>query len=209
MTYKFVKVRPSSGGFDITVNFWIENQQLRWMEPYKSLYDRDTSSTKEDSSKIMWCIWLYTDPSYDNKIYRLSEEDKRSSILSYYPNFNFEDELINKCLIEYPNNCLTEAAQKFKRSLNSIEKLQEAIDEKLAQEGLTFDELVPIGNNRFLKKDGTAKQILTLKKQMSLLWKEYEPLKRMFEEEQSTVRLYGGGKETLMEKGGLIVIEDE
>lgn len=207
--YKFVKVKPSSTGFDIRINFWEDNYQLRFIEPYKFLYDRDESPNKVNSSKEMWCIWLYADPSYDNKIYRLSEQDKKSAIKSYYKDFDFEDEIINKCLTEYPNTCLSEASQKFKRSLNSIEKLQDAIDEKLATEGLTFDEWVPLGGNRFNKIEGTAKQILALKKQMSLLWKEYEPLKRMFEEEQNSVRLYGGGKETLMEKGGLVMIEDD
>jgi hypothetical protein len=204
--YKFFHVRTP---VDLEYNIWKENQQLRYVEPFKSLYESDESADKKRSSDFMYCIWLYADPSYQNKIGKLSEDEKRSAILSYCPDFDFNDELINRCLIEYPEKCLSEAALKFKKSLKSIEILQDAIDKKLSVEGVTFNETINVGNNRYIKKEGTAKQITSIKKEMISLWKEYEKIKKMFEEEQNELRLYGGGKQTLLESGGLIMLKDE
>lgn len=204
--YKFFHIRTP---VDLNYNIWIENQQLKYIEPFKSLYEQDESVDKKFSSDIMYCIWLYLDPSYQNKIGKLPEEEKRSAILSYCPEFDFNDELINKCIIAYPEKCLSEAAFRFKKSLKSIEILQDAIDERLATEGVTFNETINIGNNRYIKREGTAKQIASIKKEMIVLWKEYEKIKKIFEEEQNELRLYGGGKQTLLESGGLIMIKDD
>lgn len=203
--YRFIKVDK----FDIGQNFWENNYQIRFIEPFKELYDRDKTENKQQSSNEMWCLWLYCDPSYSNKIGKLPEEEKKSAILAYYPKFNFKDEVINKCIISYSEKCLSEAAQLFRTSLKSIQTLQNAIDDKLISDGVTFNETINIGNNRYLKKEGTAKQITSLKKEMVVLWREYDKIKKQFEEEQSELRLYGGGKQTLMESGGLRLIKDE
>ena len=203
--YKFVKLDK----FDIRKNFWEDNIQLQFIQPYSQLYEEDTSPNKETSSKIMWCVYLYCDPSYSNKIGKLPEEEKKSAILSYYPEFDFKDKLINECIIKYDETCLSDAARKFKRTLSTIEKFQVILDNKLDTEELTFDEMIQVGPNRWAQKKGTAGQILDIKKKLSQVWKEYETIKRLFEEEQGSIQLYGGGKPTIIEEGGLILINDE
>lgn len=207
--YKLIKVKPSSTGFDIRVNFWQDNYQLRYIEPFKQLYDRDTSENKVVSSSEMWAVWLLQDPSYDNKIFRLSEQDKRSAVKSYCPNFDFEDEVINKCLISYSELCLSNAAKAFLQEEKSLQERSELIDKIQREQGYTLDEFVSLGNNRWGNKKGTASQLEAIRKNTAGIYKQYIQIRAAFEEEQNNVRLYGGGKETLMEKGGLVLVEDE
>jgi len=56
---------------------------------------------------------------------------------------------------------------------------------------------------------GTAKDIDTMRKLSLDIYKKYDGVRRLFEEEQNEIRLYGGGKETIMEKGGMVLIPDE
>ena len=206
MAYKFIKVDDK---FDIRKNFWTDNFQIKYISPFKELYDRDTSPDKLQSSNWAWCCWLYCDPSFSNKIGKLREEEKKSAILSYCPDFDFEDEVVSKCLQVYDELCLSEAAQAFKRTVRNLEKFQLLLESKLDEEGLTFDEMIQVGPNRWANKKGTAGQILDIKKKLSQLWIEYEKVKRLFEEEQGSIQLYGGGKPTIIEEGGLTLIPDD
>jgi len=206
MAYRFVKIDDR---FDIRKNFWEDNYQFRYILPYKGLYDRDNSKDKQVSSTEAWCIWLYSDPSFQNKIGKLKESDKKSAILTYCPTFDFKDDLINECIISYDDQCLSEAAKSFKRTLASIDKFQDLLEKKLEEEDLSLDEFIQVGPNRWVNKKGNAVQILDLKKKLSQIWKDYENVKRLFEEEQGNIQLYGGGTPTVMEEGGLQLIEDE
>lgn len=177
--------------------------------PFKELYDRDASENKEVSSREMLCIYSYCDPSYDNKIYRLEESEKRSAIKSYHPDFDFNDEVINKCIMAYPEMCLSDAAKEFTKSLDQIRKFKDLIDDMITTKGLTLDEKVVSPRGREEKVEGTAKQLLGLKKAMHLLWKEFFPLKTAFEEEMKDAKLFGGGRETALERGTLMILPDE
>lgn len=207
MAYKFIKIPNEK--FDINVNFWIENFWIKYISPFRELYDRDTSPNKKTSSDWAFCCWLYCDPSFSNKIGKLKEDEKKSAILSYCPTFDFEDEVIQQCLLRYDELCLSEAAQAFKRTVRNLEKFQLLLESKLDEEGLTFDEMIQVGPNRWANKKGTAGQILDIKKKLSQLWIEYEKVKRLFEEEQGSMQLYGGGKPTIIEEGGLTMLADD
>lgn len=204
--YKFVKINHP---VNIRDNFWNLNYQIRFIMPFKELYDRDASENKEVSSREMLCIYSYCDPSYDNKIYRLEESEKRSAIKSYHPDFDFNDEVINKCIMAYPEMCLSDAAKEFTKSLDQIRKFKDLIDDMITTKGLTLDEKVVSPRGREEKVEGTAKQLLGLKKAMHLLWKEFFPLKTAFEEEMKDAKLFGGGRETALERGTLMILPDE
>lgn len=195
--------------FSIDVNFWDENFWIKYISPFKELYDRDTSEGHIVSSKEALCCWLYCDPSFSNKIGKLKEDEKKSAILSYCPNFDFEDPLIQQCILRYDELCLSEAAQAFKRTVRNLEKFQLMLEEKLDEDGLTLDEMIQVGPNRWANKKGTAGQLLDIKKKLSQLWMEYEKVKRLFEEEQGSIILYGGGKPTIIEEGGLTMLADD
>lgn len=206
MAYRFANVPDK---MDINFDFWENNYWMKFIEPYKELYETDTSKNKTHSSMCMLCIWLEADPSYQNKIGKLQKEEKRSAILAYYPKFDFKDDLINRCIVAYDEHCLSDAARTLKRTLNNIARFQEALEKKMDTEDLTWDELVEVAPKKWVNRKGTAGQILDISKKLTATWKEYEPIKRIFEEEQHAMELYGGNKPTIVEEGGLILLPDD
>lgn len=207
--YKFVKL---AGPFDIGKNFWDENYQVSLLDPFKKLYERDTSKDKSISSKEMWSLWLYLDPSVDNKLYRQPDHQKKSAIMSYFPEFNFKDPVIAECILAYPDSCMSEAKRAYDREIRGLRKFTEMIDEMMGQE-LTIDTYVTVRNNRGTEQEklikGTAKQVLELKEKAVKLFAQYEKVQSIFNEEEAQVILYGGGELSLVEEGGLMELDDE
>jgi len=207
--YKFVKI---SGPFDIRKNFWEENYQIAHLDPFKKLYERDTSKGKERSSSEMWCIWLFLDSSIENKFYRQPEHQRKSAISSYYPNFDFKDSLINECLNAYTESCMSEAKRSYDREIRGLRKFTEMIEEMMTGD-LTLDTYVTVRNNRGTEQEklikGTAKQVLELKEKAVRLFGQYEKVKSIFLEEEAQNILYGGGELSLVEEGGLIELPDD
>ena len=202
MAYRFINV----GTFNIKQNFWELNPQIIYINPFKKLYDRDTSKNKEISSKEMWCIWLHQDPSYENKIFRQDKEVKLESILYFYPEFNIEDPVIQNCIEEYDLKLLTAAAKAFKMEEHTL--LQRA--ELINTTPYSFDQVVGYDKTgRAQVIPGTVKDLEMMKKNTLNIYKQYEEVKRMFEEEQGDLRVHGGRKETLREKGQLIIDIEE
>lgn len=210
MAYKFIKVNFP---IDIRKNFWDTNFQISLIEPFKTLYDRDLTETKEISSKEMYCIWLLEDPSYENKIYRLEDDMKKSAVLSYYPEFSFFDIDINECRLHYNEYCLTPAAKSFKIEENSLAKRADFINDAVytLPEVLTDAKGVPVYvGGRPVVLPGTAKEIDSMRKLTLDLYKKYEMVKKMFEDEQKSVTvIWGGGTETILDEGSLIDIDEE
>lgn len=206
MAYKFISI-PEKIRMDF--DFWESNYWVRFIEPFKELYDKDESLNKSASSKTMICLWLYCDPSYQNKIGKLQEDEKKSAIKSYCIDFDFKDDLINRCIVAYDEHCLSDAARILKRTLNNLARYQEAFEKQMDGTELTFDELVEVGKNKWINKKGTASQLLDVSSKLTKTWKEYEPIKRIFEEEQHSMQLYGGNKPTIVEEGGLILLNDD
>ncbi|RMG73523.1 MAG: hypothetical protein D6711_10685 [Chloroflexi bacterium] len=197
--YLFVN---STEKFNIENNFWELNPQIKYIEPYKKLYDRDTTPDKSKSSKEMWCIWLYKDPSYNNKIGKLPDKDKKEAIRSYYPEFNEDDPVIAECMLKYVDHCLTPAARAYMSMETAINNTALKINE-LSQntDELTLDEYIPMGGNRFQLIKGKLPQLMKLFEQKNKLIEQYFAIKERFEEEQAEERIYGGGKLSLADKG--------
>lgn len=205
--YRFININPP---FDIEVDFWSNNNQLKHVQPYKQLYDEDKSKNKTDSSKVMWCVWLLLDPSYDNKVGKIRDtKEKREAILSYNPNFDFDNPLINEILTAYPDDCLSDAAKSFKKEEEGLRKFADTLEKYLETNDLTFDHVVQISPGKTQIVKGTATQYADLKKKNASLYIIYEKVRKMFEEEQTSIRIFGGGKEGLIESNGLVMIPDE
>jgi hypothetical protein len=207
--YRFI----NSANGDYKINFWEINPQIAIIHPFRQLYERDTTKDKSVSSLEMWCIYMYCDPSYDNKIFRLPPDKKLDAITYVYPDFDKEDTSIAQCITEYDVHCLTSAARAFKEEELSLLKRAEFIKEA----PYTFDEIATnrSGEYMYTKQGspivikGTAKDLDAMRKNTLTIYKQYEEVKKMFEEEQGELRVHGGRRESIFEKGELIEVDDK
>jgi len=71
-----------TNSFEVDVNFWQVNPQLKLVGPFKDLYNSDKSQGKGTSSRKMWAIALYSDRK--SKYFNLSEEEKEELIFDDY-----------------------------------------------------------------------------------------------------------------------------
>ena len=103
--------------FDTSADFWTLNPQLKIPEIFNTLYTKDKSKGKSESSMVMWAIALYLDT--DSKFANLPDKDRQDLIINDYlkdkkfkfQNYKDEMELYSKL-------CLTQA----QRSLNMWNK---------------------------------------------------------------------------------------
>lgn len=80
--------------FDVDVNIWEAEPQLKIPKAFAKIYASDKSKDKAHSSKIMWAIALLVDNSEANKFRNLYEEDRKAIIISDFikdSNFSFDD----------------------------------------------------------------------------------------------------------------------
>lgn len=204
----FVKVVPP---FDIRVNFWDNNYQIALINPFKKLYDRDKTKDKSVSSKEMWCIWMHQDPSSENKIGKLPQEQKVESIKVYYPDFDISDEIIKECIENYDMYCLTPAAKAFKEEEASLIKRAKFMAEK----EYTFDEvarddkggIVYVAGKPLVIK-GTATELDKMRANTLKIYQQYSEVRKMFIDEENNIRIWGGGTEGLLDEGNLIDFDE-
>ena len=102
----FVKINPVFSPDD---NFWELNPQLQYMKPFNDLYLLDKDKSKKNSSKQMWIVvWLCEPDEEINKFYRIPLDERKQMIKeTYYPDINYDDELLKVCIEQYPYLCLT------------------------------------------------------------------------------------------------------
>jgi hypothetical protein len=206
---RFVTVVPP---FDIRMNFWANNYQIAMINPFKKLYNRDKSKDKEISSKEMWCLWLWSDTSSENKMRRLDEATKKDAILTYYPEFDFSDEVIIECMELYDGFLLTPAGRAFKEEEESLLKRAKFIKET----EYTFDSIAKDNKGAVvyvagkpLTIKGTAKDLDSMRANTLKLYQQYDEVRKMFIEEESNLRIWGGGTESLLDSAGLIEFDDD
>jgi len=206
MSYRFVNWGS------IHDNFWELNPQLPYILPFRELYERDKTANHQTSSKEMWCIAFHEDPRYDNKLYRMPLDNRREAILFYYPQFDFEDPIIKNCISSYDAHCITPAARAFKEEEISLIKRADFI--KTAP--YTFDEVSKDknGNPIYTRMGtpiitkGTAKDLDSMRGNTLKIYKQYEEVKKIFDDEQGDTRVLGGRRQTIRERGELMEFDD-
>lgn len=112
--------------FDFGSNFWDLNTQFKITEPFKSLYEKDRSRKKEDSSKIMWFIAFCYDLNPDNIYRKLSTKEKHGVIgEDFMKNKNYyEDnkEMLDPLIISFCNLHDDEFKKHFREWKELLEK---------------------------------------------------------------------------------------
>lgn len=182
--YQFVRVNP--GQFNIKENFWTLNPQHQYISPFRELYLADSGQKKEWSSRLMWCVWLWCDPNYENKIFRQTLDRKLQSIRYYEPSFDPDQEVIKECIDAYPTCCLTKAARAFVNE-------EDTLEDRVAFLRMTKYDLT------------NASDLDKIRANTPKIYEMYRKVREMFELEEGKAKVYGGREETIREKGDLLL----
>ena len=172
---------------DSTGNFWQLNPHIKHVEPFSSLYSKDKSKSKEDSSSDMWCVLWMTDPDEEaNKFYRIVDKEERLQVCKdFHKKFDPEHPLIIEAMEKYPFLCMTADELAYK---------------------LQKDQLIEI--SLFLSRQEinltSAKEIIELKAKMPKIYQDFEKIDKMFKTNKSEQRIFGGRKQTAREKGHIV-----
>ena len=174
------------------------------MKPFSKLYQKDTSKGKTESSKqISFIFFLCEVDDEVNKFARIPYEERIEMLKeTFYADFDQEDETIKECLEQYPVLAMSAIERALKEEIDSMVQRAKFID-KTQRENYTLDELIPIGNNRWINKKGTATQLDAMRKNTPAIYKNYEKLEDQFLEFKKSSRVKGGRKESLAERGVL------
>lgn len=193
-----VRINPP---FDINVDFWKNNPEYIYIEPFSKLYE------KKDSSKLMWTLWLYTSKSEYNLVKTLPEREKIEVIKRYYKDFDIvkykkEIEKFNVMSKSNAARAFSEEEDTLVRRAESIVKMQELADRVLNSE----IEEVDAFSQEFKRLMDT---IEGMRKNTQKVYQSYEEAKNIFMQEEGEETLYGGGKLNPIDKQELPDLDED
>lgn len=199
--YRFINV----GSEGIEGNFWEYNPQLKYLDPFKRLYDDDTSKQKTQSSKTMWCIWMLEDPNYDNKIFQQIDDDKEKVIKNYHPKFDRDEKNTQAVIAVYDNVCLSAVGRSYKAEVKSMVERGHV----LSTTPYTFDKYeIDVVTKRQKVVKGSSGDLDKMRMMTSKIMEGYNAIEKAFRDEQAGARVSGGRNETMREKGLLRPIKE-
>lgn len=178
-------------------DFFEINPQHKFISPFNKVKD----------SKLMWAIWLWCDPDPDNKVYRLSRDIKLDTVRRYYSDFDLDDVLTQELIEAYSIYYLSPAARAFKEE-------EESLIHRANMIRRVQDELSRISkDNPMVLADKETQALLSRIDKMRAdtlkVYKQYEEVRKLFEIEVKNPKVYGGRKETIREKGDLVITKEE
>lgn len=182
------------------------NPHLKFIEPYKSIYNRDKTKDKKKASNEMYAIYIMSSPDEDtNKWIKLSEE-KRKEIVSATFKIDWEDSLIKNAIEDYPSKCMTLAEVTLK---GIRDKLSER-DKFLKSCEYTANPYAKDSNGNYIAKGNTfledklrPEKIDTMLKASQSLYKELAEAEKLFKIEKDNLIIRGGRMPTDLENGEL------
>lgn len=178
-------------------DFFELNPQHKYISPFNKVKD----------SKLMWAIWLWVDPDPSNKVYRLNQDIKLDTVRRYYKDFDLDDLLIQELIEAYSIYYLSPAARAFKEEEESLIHRSNMIRR-------VQDELSRISkDNPMILADKETQALLSRIDKMRAdtlkVYKQYEEVRKLFEIEVKNPKVYGGRKETIREKGDLVITKED
>lgn len=188
-----IQIQPP---FDIKVDFWEANFPISLVEPFDKIYKM------KDGSKLMWSLFLYVDPSSYNPIRNIKGEQRLSAVQRYYKKFDKDN--YSEYISAYKNIILSQAAKAFREEEDSMEARSSrlvSIEKMLGD--LKVEDLKDKGYIQLMAANDKAR------KESLAIYKNYEQIKVIFDKEEGQIRLRGGGRENITERGGLIEIKDK
>ncbi len=177
-------------------DYWSLHPMMKEFNPCKSLYSKDKSSGKKESSKIMWAVAMLIDPNEENSIRNQSNSDKKKLIAIDYldnPKFNWESKDVKELIDFYTKNCLTLAEKELIRYLEKLEQRGDFI----SSQTYTMDSYSDKGG---LVK-GTATQLDKMMIDSGKIFSEIEAIQEKLNKESISGHLKGGAAESASEAG--------
>lgn len=118
--------------FNFDVNFWELYPQMRLPVAFSSLYEKDKSKGKTESSKIMWAIAMLVDNSEENKFRNLSEDDRKLLIKSdYIGDDSFDFDNYKEAVKQYSELHLSKLEAELRRQELKLEERAKFINDTL------------------------------------------------------------------------------
>lgn len=196
-----IRIQPP---FDIQTDFWTKNFPLKFVSPFDELYE---DKGHEESSRFMWCLWLLEHPSTYNPFRNLDRAEKVESIRKYVDWFDPEDEFQKSCINKFNHVCLTLAAKGFKGEDETLIKRQEMVIALQDRFSSIIEEDPLMLRNR--ETIALMKYLEDMRKNTAKVYEGYEEARKVFEQEEEELIIHGGGRESIVESGGLLEIKDD
>lgn len=179
-------------------NFWELNPWLRVYPPYSEVLKR---FGEEAGSKIMIAIFLMCDPDEDsNPFFRMDEQYRKDTIAGFVQ-IDWEDELIQECLNNYPFDCMDsverlfkEEKEKLKERAKFIKSTQYKLSLPSEEEGEVFDKQL------FDAQVKVIGLMEAMAKNAESIYKQYERVEEQFIKGKSSAIARGGRRLTKAEK---------
>ena len=167
--------------FKTDLSFWEIHQQFKTIEPFKSLYKKDKSKEKKDSSTLMWGLAFYYDE--ESIYYSMQKSDKEMAIANgHFGIKDFNWSAIKDLMDAFANLYLTPA----KRQLFEWNRLMDEKTEFMSEQ--TYNQ----ANWEMLEKMMISNKAL---------YTEYENIKKRLAGEGDISGVKGGATESANESG--------
>lgn len=191
----FLKITLNLKDFNPDSNIWEASPQLKYYEPYGSLYEADATKDKSFSSRQVWSIIFFCYPDEeDNIFFRHAPSERKEKIMERYGrDIDWDDPLFQKCLDKFPNDCMTVIQREYAMEKDKFLKRANLIRDT----ELTLDTTDP-HTGKLIK--GTAMQITALQKAADKVYEEYLRIEELFKEEKAQIRMYGGGSVPVIDR---------
>lgn len=173
-------------------NFWILNPELKIPQAFNELYSSDKSKDKEDSSKLLWGVFLLIDT--DSKFANLPESDRKELIEKDYFKVNKFDWKTLKSQVKLYETLLLTPAKRALKVWN--DKMDERSD---FLKSTKYDIGTP--NDRGQLVGGTAEIIDKMMSNTKKLFDDYQRVIKDLEEEKTREKSKGNRKTSLTDSG--------
>jgi len=166
--------------WDVDANFWEVNPQLKVPGVFRKLYDEDKSKSKAHSSKLMWAVAFIAD--FDSKYRNLSEQERYK--------------LVAEDILKEPEFDFTV----IKDQLDAWDMFRSVASKQMIEWDRLMTEKTIFMKTLSFTQDN-AKWIEERLIANVQLYKAYEEIMERLNKEGDAGIMWGGGQESLLEKG--------
>jgi len=177
-------------------NFWVQNPQMIYFEPYSELYNSDVSPNHSHSSRTMWVINFMQNPDEsENIFYRLGLKERKQMLTNMLcPELDWEDAVFKKCFDSFPIHCMSSVKRNLKIASESLVKTTVLIGDTELTLDESHIEIDERGKKYVVNIKGTAPQIMKLQKDFNVILERFDKLAEKYITEKSKIRVQGGGR---------------